>query len=373
MNGVELVEIEKRYGKTEALKGVSLQGQPGEIVALLGPSGTGKSTTLRIAAGVDRPSSGRVVIGGVDVTDVAVWKRKASMVFESYVLYPHVTVFDNIASPLRASGRGERSTAAEIERRVREAAEVVEIDQLLERRPAELSGGQRQRVALARALVRESSVFLLDEPIAHLDAKLRHWLRGELRRRLRETEAPTLWATPDSLEAMAVADRVAILVAGSLEQVGTPVEVYRRPATTRVAELLGDPPMNVLLGEVDGEEPAFRLDGAERPLPARTEGGGGLERGRISIGVRPGSLRIAGSGGRARLKAHVLAREFGSRHTVVTTRLGEQLVRVKTHAYADVRVGDDVWLDWAEAPVYVFAGSGGELRLQARIDAGPTN
>lgn len=364
---LELDGIEKRYGNVEALRGLDLQADSGEIVALLGPSGAGKSTTLRVASGIDRPTKGRVLLDGEDVTKVPPWKRGGAMVFESYVLYPHLTVFENVVLPLRRGRTVQRPSPAEERKRTEELARILEIEPLLDRRPAELSGGQRQRVAIARALIRDARVYLLDEPISHLDAKLRHWLRGELRRLLTASAAPTIWTTPDGLEAMAVADRVAVLVGGSLVQVGTPAEVYSRPATARVAELLGDPPMNVLYAEVNGAGPAFRLRDLDHPIPALAEGRALGVTGAVQVGVRPSALSIARAPGPTRTRARVIGRELGSRYTIVTTRLGNQIVRVKTNSYAEVSLGSDVWLDWSGARIYLFQGGSAELQSEVRV------
>jgi ABC-type sugar transport system ATPase subunit len=291
------------------------------------------------------------------------------MVFESYVLYPQLSVFDNIAFPLRAPATRGRYDDAEIRRRVERVARTVEIDRLLERKPAELSGGQRQRVALSRALVRDPSVFLLDEPIAHLDAKLRHWLRGELRRTLTSTEVPTVWATPDGLEAMAVADRIALIIDGRIVQHGTPREVFSSPATADAARLLGDPAMNVVPGtiDVDGGVHIGDLEGHRLRLGGWT--GTAAQPGRVRIGVRPGELRLAGSGGAGRTPGEVIAAEAGARQTVVIARVGGQVMRVATRERIAISASEEIWIDWSEATIHVFAADGeGQLTSEARVD-----
>ncbi|HEX6021712.1 MAG TPA: ABC transporter ATP-binding protein [Solirubrobacter sp.] len=366
MTALELDRVSLKYGGVEAVRELSLTAGPGEIVALLGPSGAGKSTTLRIAAGIDKPSRGRVLVDGTDVTKQHSWKRNAAMVFESYVLYPQLSVFDNIAFPLRAPAVRARYDEAEIQRRVEAIAKTTEIDHLLARKPAELSGGQRQRVALSRALVRDPSTFLLDEPIAHLDAKLRHWLRGELRRTLTARDVPTIWATPDGLEAMAVADRIALIIDGRIVQEGTPREVFTSPATAKAARLLGDPAMNVVdvvidaTGEVrvgDLNEHGIRLGGwTDAP-------------GKALAGVRPAELRLADSNGPGRLPAEVIGVEAGTRETVVIARVGGQAMRVTTRERLSLKASEWIWIDWSEATVHVFAAEGdGQLRTEASVD-----
>jgi multiple sugar transport system ATP-binding protein len=369
MNVLRLEDIAKSYGDVTAVHDLSLEVDPGEIVALLGPSGAGKSTTLRIATGIDKPSAGRVLLGDRDVTKEHSWKRNAAMVFESYVLYPQLSVFDNIAFPLRAPAMTGRYDEAEIRTRVERVAQVVEIAPLLQRRPAELSGGQRQRVALSRALVRDPTMFVLDEPIAHLDAKLRHWLRGELRRTLTASEVPIVWATPDGLEAMAVADRIALIVDGRVVQQGTPREVFSSPATADAARLLGDPAMNVVEGSIDGagDVQVGDLDGhrlrmarwtGERPAPGRT-----------LVGVRPGELRLADSGGPGRVPGEVIAAEAGTRQTVVIARVGGEVLRVAMRERLSMTASEQIWIDWAEATVHLFATEGrGQLMTEASVD-----
>jgi ABC-type sugar transport system ATPase subunit len=255
---------------------------------------------------------------------------------------------------------------AEIKRRVERVAKTTEIEPLLARKPAELSGGQRQRVALSRALVRDPSMFLLDVPIAHLDAKLRHWLRGELRRTLTARDVPTIWATPDGLEAMAVADRIALLVDGRVVQHGTPREVFSSPATAKAARLLGDPAMNVVNVTIDeaGEVRVGDLDAHRLRLGAWTDAPG-----KADVGVRPAELRFADSDGPGRLPGEVISTEAGTRQTVVIARVGGEVVRVATRERVSMKASEQIWIDWSEATVHVFAADGeGQLRTEASVD-----
>ncbi len=240
--------VEKRYGTVPALAGLSLDVGRGELLALLGPSGSGKSTALRVVAGLEQADAGRVLIGGRDVTLAAPAQRDVAMVFQSFALFPHLSVGENIGFGLAA----RRTPAAERERRVRAAAEVLDLGALLERRPQALSGGERQRVALARALAGRPSVLLMDEPLSNLDAPLRERARAEIRRLHRETGATVVYVTHDQGEALSLGERVALLDGGRLRQIGAPAEVYEQPADRVVARFVGSPPMNLLQVSVAG-------------------------------------------------------------------------------------------------------------------------
>ena len=247
---LKLTSVDKRYGDTAALERLDLEIGPGEILALTGPSGAGKTTTCRLISGIEAPDAGEILLGVRRLDNLSPQERRVSYMFESYALYPQLSVRDNVAFPLRAPGRRMRYDERTIASRVSEVLELVEMADLAQRMPAALSGGQKQRVALCRALVQDATAYLLDEPISHLDAKLRHKLRGAIRRRLRQSGVPTLWCSPDGLEALSVADRVAVLIGGRIEQVDTPMRVYLTPASVKVARLLGDPPTNLLQGEL---------------------------------------------------------------------------------------------------------------------------
>ena len=242
MATVEIRGIKKYYGDVLAVNGVDLMTKDGEFLVLLGPSGCGKTTLLRMIAGFETPSEGELLIGGEIVNDLPPRARKIAMVFQSYALYPHMTVFKNIAFPLKAQ-RVEKST---IPQKVQWAAALFGIDHLLQRKPRELSGGERQRVALARALVREPSVFLLDEPLSNLDAQLRASARDELQQFQRRIGTTTIYVTHDQVEAMGLGDRVVVMKAGTVRQIGTPQQIYHEPADTFVAGFVGSPPMNLV-------------------------------------------------------------------------------------------------------------------------------
>ncbi|HWP24096.1 MAG TPA: ABC transporter ATP-binding protein [Candidatus Binatia bacterium] len=242
MATVEMRNIKKFFGGVAAVNGVNLLTRDGELLVILGPSGCGKSTLLRMIAGFERPTEGQVLIGGAVVNDLPPRARKIAMVFQSYALYPHMSVFKNIAFPLKA----QRVNKALIPQKVEWAASLFGIGHLLERKPRELSGGERQRVALARALVREPAVFLLDEPLSHLDAQLRASAREELQRFQRRIGTTTIYVTHDQVEAMGLGDRIAVMKAGVVRQIGTPQEIYDEPADTFVAAFVGSPPMNLV-------------------------------------------------------------------------------------------------------------------------------
>ena len=284
MADIRLEGVSRSFGPVVAVDSVDLYIQDSEFLVLLGPSGCGKSTVLRLIAGLERPGAGTVFIAGQDVTNVRPKDRDLAMVFQSYALYPHMSVFDNIAFGIRQRG----VSRDELKAAVRRTAERLGIDGLLDRRPAQLSGGQRQRVALARAIVRQPKAFLMDEPLSNLDAKLRVQTRRELARLHEDLQTTTVFVTHDQVEAMTLGQRVAIIASGRLQQVGRPQDVYDRPANLFVAGFIGSPPMNILPlrrtpegFEVDGG--SIRLDASLVPAAAP---------GAITLGVRPEALRI---------------------------------------------------------------------------------
>lgn len=242
---VEIQSLKKQFADVKAVDGVDLAIQEGEMLVILGPSGCGKTTLMRMIAGLETPSDGEIIIGGEQVTQLPPRARHVAMVFQSYALYPHMTVYRNIAFPLKAQGA---FTKNEIDEKVRHAAGVLGIEPLLDRKPRQLSGGERQRVALARAMVKEPSVLLLDEPLSNLDAKLRASARDELQRFQRRLGITTIFVTHDQVEAMGLGDRIAVMLAGRVRQVGTPAEIYGESADTFVATFLGSPGMNLLEG-----------------------------------------------------------------------------------------------------------------------------
>lgn len=287
---VSFRNIVKMHGEFAALKGVNFDIKPGEFFALLGPSGSGKSTTLRILAGLDAPTAGRVLIDDKDVTSTDARDRDIAMVFQSYALYPHMTVAENIAFPLEMA----KLPKAEIAPAVKDAARKVKIDHLLDRKPGQLSGGQQQRCALARAIVRKARLFLLDEPLSNLDAKLRVETRAELKKLQRSLGVTAVYVTHDQEEAMTLADRMAVFMSGEIQQVGTPAEVFARPNSIDIAGFIGNPPMNLV--------PARYVNGdvivAGHRLKTATTTAGERD---VVVGLRPGALRMTEGGLGARV------------------------------------------------------------------------
>ena len=273
--------VSRTIGGVPILRDVTLDVADGELVTVLGPSGCGKSTLLRLVAGLDELSAGTIRLGERRIDDVPAHERDVAMVFQSYALYPHLTVRGNVEFPLRM----RRMPRAERLRRVEQVAALVELDGLLERRPAALSGGQRQRVALARALVREPALFLLDEPLSNLDARLRADVRRSIRALQRRLGVTTLHVTHDQTEAMTLGDRVVVLERGRVQQVGTPLEVYERPANAFVAGFVGSPPMNLFDGDWDGA--SLHVAGASVAVAESHRASLGARRGRVKVGIRP--------------------------------------------------------------------------------------
>jgi multiple sugar transport system ATP-binding protein len=290
MAGVALTNLVKRYGSVEAVRGISLEIPDGQFVALVGPSGCGKTTTLRMIAGLEDISEGDIAIGGRVVNEVPPKDRDIAMVFQSYALYPHMTVYGNMSFGLRLRG----TSRAETRERVRKAAEILHIEDLLERRPRQLSGGQRQRVAMGRAIVRNPEVFLFDEPLSNLDAKLRVHMRTEIKRVHQRVKTTTVYVTHDQVEAMTLADTVVVMNKGLIEQAGPPQTLYHEPRTRFVASFMGSPAMNLVPCrlEADGETLSVRLaDGASLPVPtSRTDRYGPYIGKPLVFGIRPEHL-----------------------------------------------------------------------------------
>ena len=280
MGAISLRNVEKTYGigpkAVKVIHGVDAEINDGEFIVIVGPSGCGKSTLLRMVAGLEEITGGEISIGGRVVNQLEPAQRDIAMVFQNYALYPHMSVYDNMAYGLKIA----KIPKAEIDTRVQKAAKILELSHLLERKPRQLSGGQRQRVAMGRAIVRQPAVYLFDEPLSNLDAKLRAQTRIEIQKLHGELGVTSLFVTHDQVEAMTLAQRMIVMNAGRMEQIGTPEEVYHRPATTFVAGFIGSPPMNLLEGDADGNR--FSIGGATLALPAPAP-----RKGRLLLGVRP--------------------------------------------------------------------------------------
>ncbi len=350
MSRVELREVQKTYGRMEVIHGINLTVEQSEFIALVGPSGCGKSTLLRMIAGLESITGGEVLFDGRRVNDLDPKNRNIAMVFQNYALYPHMTVRENMSLNLRLSHKPK----AEIEARVANAAKLLDIEAVLNRRPAQLSGGQRQRVAMGRAIVRDPQVFLFDEPLSNLDAKLRVMMRAEIKALHQKVKTTAIYVTHDQIEAMTLADRIAVLNAGRIEQVGTPVDLYHTPANRFVAGFIGSPAMNFLSGHV--EKGNAVLDGAEGRLPPVPIGG--LPDGTaLEIGLRPEHLVLADSGtGLPATIRHV--DPTGSQTHIVADVLGQEITVVLS-GMAFFTTGERIDLGIAPGDVYLFAKDDG--------------
>ncbi|MDL2398135.1 ABC transporter ATP-binding protein [Rhizobium mayense] len=350
MAAIELRKLTKSFGAYTALGGLDLIIGDGEFLVLLGPSGCGKSTTMRIVAGLEEPTSGDILIGGRRVNEMPARDRDLAMVFQNYALYPHMTVGENIGYPLKI----RRLERAKREALVREAAQRVDMLHLLSRRPAELSGGQRQRVALARAIVRKPQVFLMDEPLSNLDAKLRTVMRGELKNLQRDLGVTTIYVTHDQVEAMTLADRIVVLNKAVIQQIGTPAEIYARPANTFVAAFIGSPPMNLLPGHVSGGR--FESDGGRFALSQPD--------GEIILGVRPEHVRLAPQGG-GHFTGTVFSSELLGDCTILTVKAGDTLIAAKLAPEDGRTIGSTVELSFEAGRMHIFDAASGERRGEA--------
>jgi ABC-type sugar transport system ATPase subunit len=344
MAEVVFERVVKRFGAFTALHGLDLAIGAGEFVSLLGPSGCGKTTTLRMLAGLEFPTSGEIRIGSRVVNDVPPGQRDIAMVFQSYALYPHMTVAENIAYPLKKRGVAKPDRAA----KVREAAALLQLDSLLDRKPRQLSGGQQQRVALGRALVRDPQVFLLDEPLSNLDAKLRAYMRAELVELHRRLGRTMVYVTHDQLEAMTMSTRIAVMSDGRLQQFDAPETVYARPANRFVAAFIGTPAMTLIDGRLEAEgAPVFRGPGVTAKLPP----GLPLRAGAAAIGVRPEHVRLGDEGEPATIR---LVEPTGHETIVaLETQEGARLT-ARLSGSAPLRAGESIRFALDPAGLHVF-------------------
>ena len=378
MATVSLQGLTKRFGKTAAVSDLSLTIQDGEFFVLLGPSGAGKTTTLSLIAGLESPDSGEILFDSEPVTRVDPWKRDVAMAFESYALYPHMSVRDNIAFPLRAPARSPRLTSTEITTRVESVAKMLQIDHLLDRSPSQLSGGQRQRTSLGRMLVREPQAFLMDEPIVHLDAKLRHHMRGELKLLHEQFRVTTLYATPDWVEAVAMGHRIAVLNHGRVIQVGTPDQIYNEPVNRFVADFVGEPPMNILKGDVVQHNGLLQFDLAGNRIALGHALGQAMQRAGTAewdLGLRPSAIRLEPTqADSSSLPAKVFVSEPLGRDTIIETRVGTQPITVKVSGLMALEPDTPVWLEIDGDQLHAFdRGTGERLRVDATPRPMPTS
>ena len=350
MVDVLLENVTKRFGKVTAVSNLTLEVKDGDFMVLLGPSGCGKTTTLRLIAGLETPDTGNIYIGGVLANDLSPKERNVAMVFQRYALYPYMTVFDNIAFPLKI----RKLPAHEIREKVRRVAEQLKIDHLLDRKPRQLSGGQQQRVALARALVREPQLFLMDEPLSNLDAKLRILMRTELKKLHQTLKITTIYVTHDQEEAMTLGNRIAILNDGILQQVGGPLEVYERPANMFVAGFIGSPAMNMLDGELIEKNGKFIGDFGIISYPISPQVAKECSSEKIVLGVRPEHINMSEKRLPGGFKAKIEVVEPLGREYVISINADGIVLTVLTKLEKLVQPGDEVWVKFDEENVHIF-------------------
>jgi multiple sugar transport system ATP-binding protein len=358
---LEIKNLTKQYSKVKGIDDLSFSCAEGSFTVLLGPSGAGKTTILSIIAGILQESSGQVLRNGSSLQAVAPQDRGVSMVFEDYALYPTFSVFENIASPLRV----RKMANAEVDAKVKRIAKLLGIDEHLEKLPSQVSGGQKQRTALARCLIRDADIYLLDEPIAHLDAKLRHRMRGEFKRIHKDLGKTMIYVTHDYREALALADRLVVLNKGKIEQMGTPEEVFSNPRNTFVATLLGEPPMNLVDFDSAAEEGgALVLRKGE--MKARLTGlrAGGAE-GKVKLGFRHFTASLLPEDGENRLEGSVYVSEMMEDSKVYSVTVGGDLVKVVTPRETNFELNQKVFIGLDPRAIYLFDGESGE-RLGAR-------
>jgi len=349
---VTLDHVSKFFGRVKAVIDLNLEIKDGEFVALLGPSGCGKTTTLLMIAGIYKPTKGRILFDDEDVTDLPPKDRNIGMVFQSYALYPHMTVYDNIAFPLRL----KKVPKNEIDRKVKSVAKLLRIENLLDRKPSQLSGGQQQRVALGRALVKEPDVLLLDEPLSNLDAKLRILMRAELKRLQKELKITTVYVTHDQVEALSMADRIAVMNAGRLQQYAEPHELYNKPSNLFVAGFIGAPPMNFIEGsirEINGE---YYFDAGAFKLKLSKDLGELIvsKSSDVILGFRPEHAKISLREVQNAIKGVVYVTEPLGRDMVVNVKIGDMIVKVLTEPDLRLTPGKDIWLVISEDKMHFF-------------------
>ncbi len=342
MSTLDIKDVHKAYGSVQVIHGITLNIKDGEFVALVGPSGCGKSTLLRMIAGLEEVTQGEIDIGEREVTDLPPKARDIAMVFQNYALYPHMTVRDNMGFALKQ----RRTPKSEIRQRVDEAAKILGLEDLLTRKPRALSGGQRQRVAMGRAIVRNPNVFLFDEPLSNLDAKLRVQMRSEIKELHQRLGTTTVYVTHDQIEAMTLADRVVVMNGGVIEQEGPPLELYDHPKSVFVAAFIGSPPMNFFEGTVEQGNVLRLEDGTQLQLPVSDPKG----RTEITVGVRPEHFELADTG----WPATVSVVEATGSETQITARLAGKMIRVLVRGRTDVQAGQDIHLTVKPELIHMF-------------------
>ena len=356
MASVSFRNIEKSFGKTKIIHGISFDIQDGEFVVLVGPSGCGKSTLLRMLAGLEEITAGDIAVDDRVVNELESKDRDIAMVFQSYALYPHMTVRDNMAFSLKLRKENEKLTAE----RVSKAAKILNLDALLDRYPRELSGGQRQRVAMGRAIVRDPKVFLFDEPLSNLDAKLRVSMRAEIKALHQRLKTTTVYVTHDQIEAMTLADRIVVMHDGIIEQIGTPLELFDRPGNLFVAQFIGSPSMNVFEGTLRGSNGQFAVEalGVNWPVRSVSQGRDGQT---VSYGIRPGDISISNSG--QGIEAKVIVVEPTGAETELLLEVGGTQIVTVMHGRTDAKPDDIVRLSIDANKAHIF-----EMQTGKRLD-----
>ncbi len=345
MARVQLQNIVKSYGAFVGVREMSLSIEDEEFLVLLGPSGCGKTTTMRMIAGLEQPTEGQIIIGDEVVNGVDARDRDVAMVFQGYALYPNMSIYENIRFPLRMRGIAK----ADQDRLIREAANMVELGEYLERKPAALSGGQRQRAALARAVVRQPQVFLMDEPLSNLDAKLRASMRVQIKHLQRQLRTTTVYVTHDQIEAMTLADRIVIMDKGAIQQVGTPDEIYSDPANTFVAGFIGSPPMNLIEGTATGG--TFTAQGIKLACPASLPS-------KVTLGIRPEDCRVGGDN----VQGMVYGVEPTGDVTYLTVTTGPKQIEVKAARDFRSTIDTAITIGFDPARLYFFDQQGLRIR-----------
>ena len=364
MAEVKLENVTKVYGRKLAINNVSFSCKEGEFFTIIGPAGAGKTTTLKMIAGIEKITSGTIYFNERPVNEMPPQERDVAMAFELYNLYPHFSVYDNIAFPLRAPARGEKLSRKEERQKVEEVADFLGVTELLDRKPVELSGGEKQRVSLGRAMIRKPQVYLLDEPIAHLDARLKFSTQTALKKLASQLGITIIYVTHDYREALALSDRVAVLRKGVIEQIGTPEEVYSAPATDFVGRFIGEPPINLIDGEVvTKDKKTFFKAGDDFTIQIRDELVGEMEKAvrqeddkrKVRLGIRCARIKVAKekiSDNSFQLPVYAVIHE--ARSTLVTFELKDTFLQAKIEATVDYGMSEKVWLDFDQGYLLFF-------------------
>jgi multiple sugar transport system ATP-binding protein len=358
MADVVLQDVRKSFGEVEIIHGASLTVRDGEFVVFVGPSGCGKSTLLRLIAGLEEVSSGTLSIGGKVCNDLPPSERGIAMVFQSYALYPHMSVFENMAFALKLAHLDK----PEIDRRVQRAADILQIREYLQRKPKDLSGGQRQRVAIGRAIVREPKVFLFDEPLSNLDAALRVQMRIEISKLHAQLKTTIIYVTHDQVEAMTMADRIVVLNKGNVEQFGAPLELYSHPKNVFVAGFIGSPKMNFLSGEIveaSAEQATVALKGGSKVI-TKTDSSSAKPGDKVTLGVRPEHLGVGDLANSSEIPGEVILVEHLGEQTLIYAKVeaSEELITVRANGISRVKKGDRVKLVAPHGAFYLFDAAG---------------